>query len=119
MVRDALRRLRGQNVWRGNEVHLLRLHQIRLRQESRAGAIGRKEYLLHITADASQLWAEELPSHRSIKVSEFNDSWEAWLHAIVDACRGGDYVHTNSDNAAYRKAFLETAENAEMEGLRK
>jgi hypothetical protein len=102
-LRDALRRLRGMNLWRGNETMLLGLGQMRLHQESRDHRTGYKHFVIHLTPTLEALWAEEWPGGRKLSVAaDFAGDWEAWLRAIVDDCRGAAYLHTASDRADYR-----------------
>ncbi len=103
-LRDALRKLRGQNQFRGNEEHLIELRQIRLYQEPRAGHLSSTVFIIHLTARMDDLWAERFPGKEVLRVNEFDGGWLAWLTAIVDACRGAHYAHTNSSTADYRRA---------------
>lgn len=102
-VRKELRKLRGENQFRGIEDHLIHQKQIRLACENRAGQLNSTIVVIHLTAGFEDLWAEEVPNGRRWMVTEFGGNWEQWLHALVDRCRGAAYLHTKSNNAEYRK----------------
>jgi hypothetical protein len=106
-LRAALRKLRGQNRFRGNEEHLIQQRQIRLHREPRGGQLQPQTIVLHITPRHEDLTAQRLPSGETIAVADFNGDWEAWLAAIVDECRGADYLRSHSSHADYRKPFAD------------
>jgi hypothetical protein len=102
-MRDALRKLRGMNLWRGHETMLLQQGQVRLMQESRGSRLAHKHFTIYLTPTLESLWAQEFPGGRKISVeTDFGGDWEAWLQAIVADCRGASYMHTRSDRAEYR-----------------
>jgi hypothetical protein len=113
-IRDELRKLRGKNRFRGNEEHLLPRQEIRLYRENRGNQLSNQVVVIHLTERMEDLWAEGL-SQVSGKVSEFgtgaiDDRWRLWLGAIVDECRGANYLHTESESAPYRKLLLKINE---------
>ena len=107
-IRDELQSLRGQNRFRGNVDHLLLRKEVRIHQENRCGDMKSGQFVVHITSRKEDLWAEQLPAATIHKVSDYEGDWKAWLGAIVDACRGANYLHTNSSKTDYRtKVSLE------------
>jgi len=112
--RDELRKGRGQNRFRGIEEHLLPMRQLRLFRENRGNQLRHSAVVIHLTERMEDLWAEGL-TQVSAKASQFgtgsiDDQWRFWLGAIVDECRGADYLHTQSESAPYRKEMLKTNE---------
>ena len=57
MLRDALRQLSGNGLFRGNECYIQHLNQLRLPFEHRGNALNHREYVLHLTPEADALWA--------------------------------------------------------------
>ena len=106
MLRDALRQLRGNGLFRGNECYIQHLNQLRLPFEHRGNALNHREYVLHLTPEADALWAERLPDHHHLSVMDFGGDWLAWLTAIATECRGEAYLHTNSKTADYRQQHI-------------
>jgi hypothetical protein len=102
-LRDELKKLRGRNLFRGNEEHLVLKQEIRIHAENRKNVLVDGMYVLHVTPRTDGLWAERFPGGKVMKVEEFGGDWKAWLRAIVDACRGEEYLRTNSGKADYRK----------------
>lgn len=102
-VRDELLRQRGMNRFRGREVHLLPKRQVRIPLEYRKGLISGSEITIHLSEVESELWAIQSPEGNRWKMDEFGYDLAAFISAIVDAVREGDYLHTNSKEATYRK----------------
>ena len=109
-LRSELRKLRGQNLFRGNENHLWHQDQIRIPYELRAGRENLGEIVVHIEETMEQCWAERLPQKQRIDISGFEQDWKKWLRAIIDECRGKDYLKTNSKSADYRKEIAASNE---------
>ena len=107
-LRDDLRKLRGQNRFRGNEEHLIDQRQIRLYQEQRAGLLTNAVYIIHLTPRIDDLWAERVPGKVVLRVTDFGGDRLTWLTAIVDACRGAAYARTHSSHADYRRSTPNT-----------
>ena len=103
-IRDELRRLRGLNRFRGNEVHILPKRIIRIPEENRQGNLQRGEFVIHLTDAESELWAEHWPGGEKLYLKDFEYGLTEFLGRIVDQCRGDHYLHTNSKTAKYRKA---------------
>jgi hypothetical protein len=106
-VRNELRKLRGQNRFRGNEEHLLQRREIRLHYESRGAQMKQSIVTIHLTDRLEDLWAEGL-THVPARVAEMESGlpdlvWRKWLGLIVDECRGAVYLHTSSKGADYRQ----------------
>lgn len=102
-VRDEIRRLRGMNRFRGQEVHLLPQRQVRLPAESRAGRMPFREMVIHLKEVESEVYVEELPGGKRWTIADFDMDLDALVGFAVDNCRGGAYLHTNSKTADYRK----------------
>lgn len=112
-VRDELRKLRGQNRFRGNEEHLLHRQEIRLHRESRGDQMAHGLVVLHLTPHIEDLWADGLSVGLPAKAADFGGDWKVWLGKVVDDCRGGAYLHTQSGSAAYRKPQADATTNNE------
>lgn len=104
-LRSELRKLRGQNLFRGNETHLWHKDQIRIPYELRANRTTNGEIVLHVGETMDQCFAERLPQQQRIEISAFDNNWKSWLRAIIDECRGAEYLRTNSKTADYRKVI--------------
>jgi hypothetical protein len=102
-LRSELKKLRGRNLFRGNEEHLVQKQEIRIHAENRKNELETGMYVLHVTPRTDGLWAERFPDGKVVRVEEFGGDWRAWLRAMVDECRGEDYLRTNSEQADYRK----------------
>lgn len=102
-LRDELRRQRGKNRFRGNEVHLLPKKQVRIPVEFRESRLRSSEITIHLTEVESELWALQEPEGRKWHIRDFEFDLGAFVAALVETARGGDYLHTNSKDAAYRK----------------
>jgi hypothetical protein len=113
-LRTELRRLRGQNLFRGNEEHLLQKHQVWLHKENRGSQLKSDYFILHLEPRPEDFWAERSTGGLPLRVEDFGGDWKAWLRAIVDECRGGPYLHTNSQSADYRKPGQEIAKKDEI-----
>jgi hypothetical protein len=107
-VQDALRKLRGQNRWRGLEEHYIDRLEIRLFAEPRGSRLSPTWWKLQLGNSLESALASSFPGGKILRVADFGGDWEAWLAAIVDQCRGSAYIHTQSDRADYRAAFLQT-----------
>ncbi len=66
--------------------------------------------MVHIEETMEQCWAERLPQKQRIDISDFEQDWKKWLRAIIDECRGKDYLKTNSKSADYRKEIAASNE---------
>jgi hypothetical protein len=117
LLRDALRKLRGNNQFRGSETYLMHQNELRIPFENRGSGLTHWAYVLHLTPETDALWAERLPDHALRKVSDFEGDWQAWLLAIVAECRGDAYLHTQSDAAPYRKALIGKQPDSSEDGL--
>ncbi len=106
LLRDALRKLRGNNQFRGSETYLMHQNELRIPFENRGSQLVHRAYVLHLTPETHTLWAERLPDHAVRKVADFEGDWQAWLLAIVAECRGDAYLHTQSASAPYRIAHI-------------
>lgn len=106
-VQGALRKLRGQNLWRGTEEHYIDRLEIRLFAEARGSRLSTVWWKLQLGNALESASATSFPSGNILRVADFGGDWEAWLAAIVAQCRGGAYLHTQSDRADYRAEFLQ------------
>ncbi len=102
-VRDELRRQRGLNRFRGQEIHLLPKKQIRIPVENRGSKLRRSEMVIHLHEVESELWALLEPDGKRFHMKDYGYRLEEFIGAVVDACRGDQYLHTNSKEANYRK----------------
>lgn len=102
-VRDALRRQRGRNRFRGNELHLLPKRQIRIPVEFRESKLRSSEITIHLSEVEAELWALQAPEGKKWHIRDFEFDLDAFVEAILKSARGDDYLHTNSKEAAYRK----------------
>lgn len=105
-LRTELRKLRGRNLFRGNETHLWHQNQIRIPFELRASRESKSEIVIYVGDSWTQCKAELLPSKKEILISSYENDWKLWLHAIIEICRDGAYMHTNSKTAEYRKSHI-------------
>ncbi len=101
-VRDELRRQRGLNRLRGTEVHLLPKRQIRIPVENRNSKLQQSEMVIHLNEVEAELWALLEPEGKRFHIKEYDYRLEDFVTALVDACRGNAYLHTNSKKANYR-----------------
>jgi hypothetical protein len=106
-IRDILRKLRGENLWRGTELHLLPRKQLRLQAENRGSKETGKEVLIHLSDAEVEIWAELRPGGEQLYLKDFGHDMERYLLHITGICRGKAYLHTNSKVATYRKQLLE------------
>ncbi|MFM2374960.1 MAG: hypothetical protein RLZZ165_56 [Bacteroidota bacterium] len=114
-IRREMRILRGRNRFRGNEEYLWNRKEIRIHDESRRGENTGGLFIVHVTSRPEDLWAERQPGSERRCVSDSGNDWKAWLGSIVDQCRGGQYMHTNSKTADYRsQEVAEFSEKAEI-----
>ncbi|MCB9231258.1 MAG: hypothetical protein H6581_06330 [Bacteroidia bacterium] len=102
-VRQALRHLRGRNLFRGTDLYLLPKKQVRLQAEARGAARHSGEVVIHLTETELELWAEEVPGSRKFYLKDYEMNLERFLEAILEVVRGNSYLHTNSQSADYRK----------------
>ncbi len=112
-LRQALQQLRGRNRFRGNAEYLLHRNEVRLYKENRSGQLQSALIVIHLSPTHAGLWAERKPGGSVTKVADFGGDWKAWLEAIVDECRGADYLHTHADQADYRRATIATHKNSD------
>ncbi|HHG84338.1 MAG TPA: hypothetical protein ENJ82_06270 [Bacteroidetes bacterium] len=106
-IRDEIRKLRGSNRFRGNEVHLLPRKEIRLPVEARESILQKAEIIIHLHEAESEVWAVYHPGGARWTLQEFDMDLAAFISFLADKCRGSAYLHTNSKTADYRKQFLE------------
>ena len=103
-VRAVLQDLRGAGQWRGNEQHLIKRREIRLQVEPRGSLLNKKELVLHLSDAEVEVWAEERPGGRQYYLKDFQHDLPGFGGHLVALCKGGDYLHTQSDRALYRRA---------------
>ena len=102
-VRDEIRRQRGLNRFRGSEVHLLPKKQIRIPVENRGSRLRRSEMVIHLHEVEAEVWALLEPDGKRFHIKDYEYRLEDFIVAVLNACRGEDYLHTNSKEANYRK----------------
>ena len=102
-VRDEIRRQRGLNRFRGSEVHLLPKKQIRIPVENRGSQLRRSEMVIHLHEVEAEVWALLEPDGQRFHIKDYEYRLEDFIVAVLGACRGEDYLHTNSKEANYRK----------------
>ena len=102
-LRDEIRQQRGRNQFRGSEVHLLPKQEVRIPVELRGGYPTGSEVVIHLSDLESELWAIQRPEGKRLHIQDFDFSLSSFVAAILEICRGKEYLHTNSKSAAYRK----------------
>ena len=102
-IRDLLRKLRGENRWRGTELHVLPKLQVRLQAENRGNRIQGMEVIIHLSDAEIEVWAEVIPGREKFHLKDFNHDMAAFVAHLTDLCRGAEYVQTNSKSANYRR----------------
>jgi hypothetical protein len=104
-VREALRLLRGQNLFRGREMHLPLQKLVVIPTELRGEGGQDSGILLHLTQDEHELWAEERPSGEKFHIRDHGVDVGAFVAALVARARGGNYLRTNSEKGTYREGL--------------
>lgn len=102
-VRDELRKQRGMNRLRGTEVHLLPKRQVRIPIEARKSQLSRSELVIHLSEVEADLWALVEPDGKRFHIKDYAYNLPDFVAALVDTCRGDEYLHTNSKKAFYRR----------------
>lgn len=103
-IRDELRRLRGLNLFRGREEHLLPKGQVRIPVEPRGNdQMVPGEIIIYLSKTDSELYAVRYPQGDTLKLDEFGMDIRTFMEKIAALARGEGYLHTNSKSANYRK----------------
>ena len=102
-LRDELRLLRGQSLFRGREDHDAEKAVITLERERRKSGDQRGFITIQFGSATSGIFAELFPEKRKILLSDFGDDLRLFLKEVLALARGGDYLHTNSEKATYRE----------------
>ena len=102
-IRKEVRRLRGQNRFRGNEYYFQARGLIRIPLENRKSKMEAGYFVIHAQKGEAELWAEEVPRGECLYLRDFEMDLGKFIEAVVDRSRGSGYLHTNAQTATYRK----------------
>lgn len=102
-VRDELRSLRGKNLWRGVEQHLLPQLQVRLQGEWRGEGKRRLEAIICLGETEADIRVSVYPTGECLQINGDHPTLKALVRGVVEKMGGGNYLHTNSKSASYRK----------------
>jgi hypothetical protein len=108
MLLGALKRLRGRNRFRGNEVQLRPKGELRLQPEYRAGKVVPGFVTIYVTERLEDLQGKAFPDGKQWAIKDFGDDLDKWLGEILAFCQGGPYLHTHSSKADYRRTTTGT-----------
>ena len=103
-IRDELRRLRGLNLFRGREEHVLPKGQVRIPIEARGSDRSNQgEIIIYLSKVESELHAIAYPGKEKVKLEDCGMDIGLFMERIAAMARGESYLHTNSKSANYRK----------------